>query len=60
MINGVAGKVSGTQDAYPFEAGRMYTYTGTTTSTTGHFDTAGPLINNDGKLGNWDKAKSGS
>lgn len=56
MVSGVVGKVSGVQDAYPFEAGGMYTYTGATTSSTGHFDMAGPLIDNNGKLGNWEKA----
>ncbi len=59
MIKGVEGSVSGTQDAYPFEAGGMYTYTGATPSKTGHFEQAGPLIDNGGKLGNWEKAKSG-
>lgn len=57
MINGVVGKVSGTQDAYPFEAGQMYTYTGASTTATGHFNPAGPLIDNGGKLGNWEKAQ---
>jgi branched-chain amino acid transport system substrate-binding protein len=60
MVKGVEGKVSGVTDAYPFEAGRMYTYTGATRSSTGHFEPAGPLIDNEGKLGNWTKAKAGS
>ena len=60
MVKGVVGKVSGVQDAYPFEAGGMYTYTGATPTTTGHFEQAGPLIDNSGKLGNWEKAKGGS
>jgi hypothetical protein len=60
MIEGVEGKVSGIEDAYPFEAGGMYTYTGATAGTTGHFEPAGPLIDNGGQLGNWEKAKGGN
>ncbi|MDQ0381083.1 ABC transporter substrate-binding protein [Amycolatopsis thermophila] len=57
MVEGVKGRVSGVEDAYPFEAGRMYTYTGATPASTGHFEGAGPLIDNGGKLGNWPKAQ---
>lgn len=57
MVEGVVGKVSGIKDAYPFEAGGMYTYTGATPSTTGGFQQAGPLIDNSGELGNWEQAK---
>jgi branched-chain amino acid transport system substrate-binding protein len=60
MVKGVEGKVSGVEDAYPFEAGGMYTYTGATASSTGRFEQAGPLIDNGGKLGNWEQAKGGS
>jgi branched-chain amino acid transport system substrate-binding protein len=57
MIKGVEGDVSGVKDAYPFEAGGMYTYTGATPAATGHFERSGPLIDNGGKLGNWEKAQ---
>ena len=60
MIRGVEGRVSGVKDAYSFETGRMYTYTGATKSATGHFKPSGPLIDNSGKLGNWQKAKQGN
>lgn len=59
MVDGVVGKVSGTEDAYPFEAGGMYTYTGATPQKTGGFEPAGPLIDNSGELGNWEKAQNG-
>jgi branched-chain amino acid transport system substrate-binding protein len=57
MVKGVEGDVSGVKDAYPFEAGGMYTYTGATPAATGHFEQSGPLIDNGGKLGNWEKAQ---
>ncbi|GHF41568.1 branched-chain amino acid transport system substrate-binding protein [Amycolatopsis bartoniae] len=60
MVQGVKGKVSGVEDAYPFEAGQMFTYTGATPAAPGHFEKAGPLIDNEGKLGNWEKAQAGN
>jgi branched-chain amino acid transport system substrate-binding protein len=53
---GVKASTNGTQDAYPFESGQVYQYTGAKTpSTLGHFQPVGSLIDNDGKLGNYSK-----
>lgn len=53
MIDGVRGRMNGVEDAYPFEAGRMYRYDGATPNKLGDFVPAGPLIDNEGRLRNW-------
>lgn len=53
---GVKASTNGIVDAYPFESGQVYQYTGASTpSTLGHFVPVGSLIDNDGKLGNYSK-----
>jgi branched-chain amino acid transport system substrate-binding protein len=52
-IEGVRGKVSGLEDAYPFEAGGMYRYDGASADQLGTFTPVGPLIDNQGELKNW-------
>ena len=53
MIAGVTANTRGKLDAYPFESGQMYAYTGASRSTPGTYVKAGPLIRNDGGLKNW-------
>lgn len=57
MIKGARGHMDGDENAYPFGQGRMYTYTGASTKSTGHFVPAGPLINNAGQLRDWEHAQ---
>lgn len=59
MAKGVRGMVSGTVDAFPFESGQVYKYTGATTKTAGHFVPVGGPISNEGKLGNYSKTQQG-
>lgn len=58
-LEGVRGKVSGVEDAYPFESGGMYLYDGATPSSTGKFTQDGPLIENEGVLKNWSTIQGG-
>jgi branched-chain amino acid transport system substrate-binding protein len=58
-LEGVRGKVSGVDDAYPFESGRMYVYDNATPAQTGTFSPSGPLIDNEGALKNWSTIQSG-
>jgi branched-chain amino acid transport system substrate-binding protein len=58
-LDGVSGKVSGIEDAYPFESGRMYDYDNATPAKTGTFSPDGPLIDNEGALKNWSTIQSG-
>jgi ABC-type branched-subunit amino acid transport system substrate-binding protein len=53
MMPGVKANTRGKLDAYPFESGQMYTYTGASGSNPGTFQKAGPLISNEGGLKNW-------
>jgi branched-chain amino acid transport system substrate-binding protein len=59
MVDGVKGKSSGVEDAFPFEAGQMYRYEGASGSKLGKFEPVGPLIDNEGKLMNFQSTESG-
>jgi branched-chain amino acid transport system substrate-binding protein len=53
MMAGVKAKTRGKLDAFPFEAGQMYRYTGASGNNVGRFVKDGPLVNNEGMLKNW-------
>lgn len=53
MIGDIRAHMEGVEDAYPFEAGQMYRYTGATADSLGRFEQVGPLIDNEGRLRNW-------
>lgn len=58
-IGDVSGAVSGVDDAFPFESGRVYEYTGAGGGSTGHFEPVGDLVTNEGVLGNYSEIVSG-
>ena len=59
-LDGVRGKVSGVEDAYPFESGQIFVYENATPERTGTFRAAGPLIDNEGVLKNWSSIQASS
>lgn len=58
LMAGVVGHMDGIANAYPYQADRVYEYVGATTTKTGKFVPAGPLVNNSGKLQNFLHAQS--
>ncbi|MFC7496973.1 MULTISPECIES: ABC transporter substrate-binding protein [unclassified Nocardioides] len=58
-IGEVSAAVSGVDDAFPFESGRVYEYTGAGNGSTGRFEPVGDLVTNEGELGNFSKISSG-
>jgi branched-chain amino acid transport system substrate-binding protein len=58
LMPGVVGQMDGVSNAFPYQAGRMYQYTGATATAVGKFVPAGPLINNTGKLKNFLNAQA--
>jgi ABC-type branched-subunit amino acid transport system substrate-binding protein len=61
LVDGVQAKVSGVDDAFPFEAGQMYKYVGGDADgkKLGHFEPVGDLIDNSGQLKNYQAATGG-
>jgi branched-chain amino acid transport system substrate-binding protein len=59
LVKGVNAKVSGVDDAFPFEAGQMYKYTGASGKKVGSWEAVGDVIDNTGQLKNYKTATAG-